>query len=252
MASSAVALLLLALSPVTCRAAGTIIKSLDALNSTVHGRVRVNVPFELPCFSSYEGQALELDAAACLAIQQDYASPAFRAEHPGAYMNSQDSMCSSDPSDQCVLDNTNPTDPLAFLGQDCRQGNVPPLYLEVTGARDVQAAFSLARSLGTPLVIKNSGHDYLSHSSQKGALALWTRNLRKLEYHDAFVPQGCSGSGEEVPKHAAITTGAGVSCDEAYGFANDKNVTILCAYSETVGISGGWVQTAGHSVLSPV
>jgi hypothetical protein len=171
-------------------------------------------------------------------------------QYPGAYMNFQDSMCSSDPADQCVLDNTNPTDPLAYAGKDCRQGDVPSYYLEVTDACDVQAAFSFSRSAGTPVVVKNSGHDYLSHSSQKGALALWTRNLQKLEYHDAFTPEGCSaGQGRN---HLAITTGAGVNCDEAYGFANEHNVTILCGYAETVGISGGWVQTAGHSVLSPV
>ncbi|KAH8810747.1 putative isoamyl alcohol oxidase [Xylogone sp. PMI_703] len=228
MAFSTVLLLLTAIWPTACHPALSSVKSLDAFNSSVHGRLRVNVPFELPF--------VEPDAAACLAVQQNYASPTFPMENP--YMNSQDSICSSDPSDQCILDSTGPADTLAFTGQNCRQGNIPSHYLEVTDAQDVQAVFSFARSSGTPVVIKNSGHDYLSHSSQKGALALWTRNLRKLEYHDAF--------------RTAITTGAGVNCDEAYRFADKNNVTILCAYSETVGISGGWVQTAGHSVLSPV
>lgn len=253
-------LLLAALSPIVCHAAASprdwdcgranTIKSLDALNCSVNGRVHVNTPFSLPCFSSYEGQAVEPNATACQAVQKNYASPTFRIEYPGAYMNSQDSMCSSDPADQCDLDNTNPTDPLAYIGKDCRQGDIPSHYLEVTGVCDVKAAFSFSRSSGTPVVVKNSGHDYLSHSSQKGALALWTRNLQKLEYHDAFVPEGCSAG--EGHRYAAITTGAGVNCDQAYNFANENNVTILCAYSETVGISGGWVQTAGHSVLSPV
>jgi FAD/FMN-containing dehydrogenase len=244
-------LLLAALSPIAGHAAdcgGSNITSLDALNCTVSGRVLVNTPFSLPCFSSYEGQAVEPNATACQAVQENYASPTFRTEFPGAYMNFQDEMCSSDPADQCVLDPTDPKDPLAYVGQDCKQGDVPSYYLEVTDVCDVQAAFSFARSSGTPVVIKNSGHDYLSHSSQKGALALWTRNLQRLEYHDAFIPEGCSAGAGQL----AITTGAGVNCDQAYKFANENNVTILCAYSETVGISGGWVQTAGHSVLSPV
>jgi hypothetical protein len=252
-------LLLAALSPIAGHAAGSPcdwdcgggngIRSLDALNSSVNGRVHVNVPFSLPCFSSYEGRAVETDAAACQAIQENYASPTSRTDYPGAYMNSQDSLCSSDPADQCVLDNTDPTDPLAYVGKDRRQGDVPWHYLEVTDYA-TSKRFQLARSSGTPVVVKYSGHDYLSHSSQKGALALWTRNLQRLEYHDAFVPEGCSAG--EDHKHLAITTGTGVNCDQAYDFANENDVTILCAYSETVGISGGWVLTAGHSVLSPV
>ena len=190
-------LLLAALSPIVCHAAASprdwdcgranSIKSLDALNCSVNGRVHVNTPFSLPCFSSYEGQAVEPNATACQAVQKNYASPTFRIEYPGAYMNSQDSMCSSDPADQCDLDNTNPTDPLAYIGKDCRQGDIPSHYLEVTGVCDVKAAFSFSRSSGTPVVVKNSGHDYLSHSSQKGALALWTRNLQKLEIGRAHV-----------------------------------------------------------------
>lgn len=221
---------------------------LKQLNITTHGRLHLNTPFALPCFSSYNGKAVEPDADACAAVQKNYWSPAFRTEFPGAYMNEQDSMCSSEPMDQCVLDNEDPTDPLGYEGKDCLQGNVPKWYLEVQSASDVQAAFSFSKATGTLLSIKNSGHDYLSRSSQQGSLALWTRKLQHLEYHDAFVPDGCP-SDEKV---RAITTGAGVNCGEAYEFAEQNNVTILCGYSETVGISGGWVQAGGHSVLSNV
>jgi hypothetical protein len=103
-------LLLAALSPIASHAAdcgdANSIKSLDALNNSVNGRIHVNTPFSLPCFSSYEGRAVEPDAAACQAVQDNYASPTFLTEYPGAYMNYQDSMCSSDPTNQCVLDNT--------------------------------------------------------------------------------------------------------------------------------------------------
>lgn len=81
----ALILLLAALSPTACRG-NSIIESLelDVLNISVNSRVHVNTPFELPCFSSYEGKHVDPDAAACQAVQESYASPTFRIQYPGA------------------------------------------------------------------------------------------------------------------------------------------------------------------------
>lgn len=68
-------------------------------------------PFALPCFSGYNGRHVAQDPVACAAIQANYANAAFRADIPSAYMNSQDDMCASDPTDQCLLDNANPINP---------------------------------------------------------------------------------------------------------------------------------------------
>lgn len=126
---------------------------------------------------------------------------------------------------------------------------MPSYYLEVQNPHDVQAAFRFSKKTGVKLVIKNSGHDHLSRSSQKGALALWTRKLQSLSYNPAFAPSGCGKNGTA---YNAITTGAGVNFDEVYAFADAHNVTFIGGYSSTVGVSGGWVQAGGHSVLSPV
>ncbi len=57
-----------------------------ALNTTVSGRLYATVPFELPCFSTYNGHPVTTDAAACTSIQDNYTDPVFRVAHFGAYM----------------------------------------------------------------------------------------------------------------------------------------------------------------------
>jgi hypothetical protein len=163
-------------------------------------------------------------------------------------MNNQDEMWASDPTDQCLLDSSDPTDPLAYADADCRQGNLPSHYLEVQSPGDVIEAFKFSQCSGKKLVVKNSGHDYLTRSSGRDTLSLWTRNLRDMQYSPGFIPQGS----KTARKYNAITVGAGVNFGEAYEFAQKYNVTILGGYSSTVGVSGGWVQNGGHSILSPV
>ena len=206
-------------------------------------------PFSLPCFSSYNGNPVTRDNAACAAIQENYSDPWMRTNSPNGYMNNQDEMWASDPNDQCLLDSSNPMDPLAFVNTTCRQGNLPSHYLEVQSEKDVIAAFRFSNCSGKKLAIKNSGHDYLTRSSGRDTLSLWTRNLRSMHYSADFAP---SGSKSAARRYKAITVGAGVNFDEAYELAQKHNVTILGGYSSTVGVSGGWVQNGGHSILSPV
>ncbi|KXG47786.1 FAD-binding, type 2 [Penicillium griseofulvum] len=223
--------------------------TLNGFNATVGGRIKHLTPFSLPCFSNYNGKPVARDDSVCATIQENYSDPWMRTNSPNGYMNNQDEMWASDPSDQCLLDSSNPTDPLAFVNTTCRQGNLPSHYLEVQGAKDVIEAFKFSNCSGKQLVIKNSGHDYLTRSSGRDTLSLWTRNLRSMHYSADFVP---CGSKNTAHKYQAITVGAGVNFDEAYVFAQKNNVTILGGYSSTVGVSGGWVQNGGHSILSPV
>lgn len=235
---------------VVASAAGGVCNTIDTiekLNKTVHGQVHINRPYSLPCFSSYEGEPVARDEAACARVQASYGSIKARVNVPGAYVGAQSEICLSDPEDQCELDFADPYNPTAYTNKTCRQGSIPPHYLEITNERDVQAAFKFSRATGTSLVVKNSGHDFLGHSSKKDGLALWTRSLRHLSLNKSFRPAGCGASTKPTK---AITMGAGVNCGEAYRFARDNDVTILCGYAETVGLSGGWVQNGGHSVLS--
>ncbi|KAK2616209.1 hypothetical protein QQS21_000841 [Conoideocrella luteorostrata] len=222
---------------------------INDLNQTLHGRVFAVEPFAKPCFSMYNGQEVTPDPEKCRAIQAQYSSPTFRAQFPGAYMYEESSICASDNSstDQCLLNSDDPKDAKAFAASHCNQGNVPTYYIEVKTPNDAVQAFKYAGLSGGKLAIKNSGHSFQKDSSEKGALMLWTRNLRTMTRNTSFVPEGCSAN----EAYNAITTGAGVNCGEAYEFAGKNNATLVCAYSPTVGLSGGFVQSGGHGVLTP-
>lgn len=156
----------------------------------------------------------------------------------------------SNATDQCLLDNLSPTDPLAFTNKSCNQGSVSEYYIEVHSTSDIIAAPEFSKETGIRLLIKNSSHDYLGHSSLKGSLALWIRKIGLISRNPRFVPEGFSASTFDTID--TITTGAGVNSQEAYEFADAQNVTFVGGYASTIGVSGGWVQGGGHSVLSPV
>lgn len=221
----------------------------ENLRVTVQDRLHSAEPFSLPCFNTYEGHHHPSNATACSQIQANYTSSTYRTQFYNSFMNSQDEICASNATDQCLLDFAIPTDPIPFAGnKSCNQGSVSTYYIEIQSVEDVQAAFEFSRKTGVRLSIKNSGHDYLGRSSLKGSLALWTRNIRGLSRDSAFVPEGCQG----VTAIDTITTAAGVNSDEVYSFADTQNVTFVGGYAPTIGVAGGWVQAGGHSVLSPV
>ncbi|KAI9693986.1 MAG: hypothetical protein M1822_003257 [Bathelium mastoideum] len=215
-------------------------------NQTLNGRLRSLTPLALPCFAEYNGKPVRSQEGECAEIQENYTTAAYRVDQPAAYVFTQVEACNAHANQQCLLDPTNPEDPLAFTNTSCNQGAVPSYYIQIQDSSDVGAAFSFASSTNATLAIKNSGHDYNGRSSGPGALALWTRKLQNLTYHASFIPSGCSNQAGT----AAITTGAGVNFDQVYAFADANNSTFLGGSGPTVGASGGWVMNGGHSVLS--
>lgn len=57
-----------------------------ALNATVGGRLHATLPFELPCFSTFNGVPVAADPDACSLVQQNYTQADFRIQHFSAYM----------------------------------------------------------------------------------------------------------------------------------------------------------------------
>lgn len=222
--------------------------SMESFNQTLGGSLRLAAPFSLPCFSRYEGYPITPNAAACAQIQANYGDPTFRGQFYNAFMNTQDEACISNVTDQCLLDDGSPNNPQAFTSTSCNQGSISRFYIDVQSVSEITKALQLSHDHGLRLSIKNSGHDYQGRSSMKGSLALWMRNLRNMTRDACFVPEGCS----DISPADTITTGAGVNFDEVYKFADTEGVTFIGGYASTVGVSGGWVQGGGHSVLSPV
>lgn len=219
----------------------------SSLNASLAGRLQVTTPLALPCFNSYNGQPHAIDVSSCDTIRDNYTSNSLRTTRVEGYMQIQSEMCISEPADECILDNTVLPAPMPSGNSTCGQGSVPSYHIIVESASDVTAAFDFARAHGVELSVKNSGHDYMTRSSGRGTLTLYTHNLQNMTFEPSFVPEGCNTTGT-----AAITLAPGVDTSTAIAFADAHNSTILTAYSPTVALSTGWVLGAGHSVLSPV
>ncbi|KAF9076926.1 FAD-binding domain-containing protein [Rhodocollybia butyracea] len=217
----------------------------NTLNKTVGGRLFTAKPFASPCFSDFAGLPAASNEAECNTVQENYLNTTFRSSQFNNFMIPIWESC-MDTDQQCALDSSDPSNPLAFSDLPCYQGSVAPYHIEIETFTDVQAAFNFSKATGVPLSIKNSGHDYLGRSGIPGSLALWTRHLEQISYNASFIPEGGSHS------FPAMTIGAGVPWQDAYSFADANNVTIVGGYDQTVGASGGWVMGGGHSDLSPV
>lgn len=113
---------------------------------------------------------------------------------------------------------------------------------------DIVAAVNFARMHELRLVIKGTGHDYLGRSCAPNSLLIWTHKMRKMQYHDSFVCQGCTG---DVRSVSAITVEAGTRRIDAYGEVTTNHHRYVqgggCC---TVGVVGGFTQGGGFGSWS--
>ena len=79
---------------------------------------------------------------------------------------------------------------------------------------DVAAAVDFARDHQVRLVVKGAGHSYFGDSNAPDSLLIWTRpNMRAIELHDSFVPQGAAAL---VGPETAVSVGSGAIWMDAY------------------------------------
>jgi FAD/FMN-containing dehydrogenase len=114
-------------------------------------------------------------------------------------------------------------------------------------ASDVAAAVDFAREHRLRLVVRGGGHSYQGTSDAPDSLMIWTRRMKEVTLHDAFVPQG--GDGRAVPM-PAVSLGAGAMWIDAY----DAVTTRAGRYVQgggctTVGVAG-LVQSGGFGNFS--
>ena len=113
--------------------------------------------------------------------------------------------------------------------------------------QDVVAAVNFAREHDLRLVVKGGGHSYQGTSNAPDSLLVWTRRLRDIQLHDAFVARGCEGRAAPV---RAVTVGAGAVWAHVY----DAVTTQAGGYVQgggcmTVGVAG-LVQSGGFGSFS--
>ncbi|PVI02545.1 FAD-binding domain-containing protein [Periconia macrospinosa] len=129
----------------------------------------------------------------------------------------------------------------ATASDTCTLGGYSTLSLEVSNVAQIQLAVNLARTLNLRLIIKNTGHDYNGRSVGKGALSLWTHNLKDIEYIKNYKDSYYSGPVFQV--------GAGVQGFELLQAGEKYGVSVITGICPTVGIAGGYMTGGGHSPL---
>jgi FAD/FMN-containing dehydrogenase len=112
---------------------------------------------------------------------------------------------------------------------------------------DVAAAVGFARERRVRLAVKGGGHSYQGTSSAPDSLLIWTRALKEVTLHDAFVPAGCAGKMSPAP---AVSAGAGAMWIDLY----DAVTTRAGRYVQgggctSVGVAG-LVQSGGFGSFS--
>ncbi|KAJ4290811.1 hypothetical protein N0V90_010006 [Kalmusia sp. IMI 367209] len=133
-------------------------------------------------------------------------------------------------------------DPWTPASKPCELGNYVSYSISIAEADDVVAGIQFSQEKNVRLVIKNTGHDFLGKSTAKGALGLWTHNLKSTTFIEDYKDAGYSGP--------AIKLGAGVTGYEAMNAAHAAGYRIVSGDCPTVGIAGGYTQGGGHSPLN--
>lgn len=201
-----------------------------ALNASVSGALIAVAPPLAPCFG-FPGEPI--DAAECLAREQNYTNSYWRASQPGA-------------SQEVVWEQDLATGASCFdAASPCELGNIPPFAVRAATTADAQAALAFAVRHNVRVVVKSSGHEYQGRSAGAGALLLWTHALTGLAFDAAFA--ACPAQ----PPVPAVTTAPGVSFGEVYALADAHRVEVVGGSEISVSSCGGYTLGGGHSWMGP-
>jgi FAD/FMN-containing dehydrogenase len=125
--------------------------------------------------------------------------------------------------------------------------SMPSVYaVAARHADDVAAAVNFARANRLRIAVKGGGHSYQGTSNAADSLLVWTRRMKTIVLHDAFVAQGCAGAAPQ----RAVSIGAGALWSQAY----DAVTTQAGGYVQgggcmSVGVAG-LVQSGGFGSFS--
>ena len=139
----------------------------------------------------------------------------------------------------CMLNSLVPSTPVH--GSTCSLGRLSTYHVEAHSTEDIKSTLKFVRAHDLRLSIKNSGHDYFGRSNAANSLAIWTRNMRNIEYHREFQPRGCATTYKNVGE-----VGAGISAQEAWEFFEPLGMLVTVGAVGSVGIAGGFGQGGGH------
>lgn len=104
-----------------------------------------------------------------------------------------------------------------------------------------------------PIVIKNSGHDYLGRASRRDALMIWTHFMNDTSFLNSdgkWFPSGCKAE-KYREDDLLVKASAGVILQDLYRAVSLKGRLVVAGAATTVGVTGGYIQGGGHSPLGP-
>ncbi|KAK7039986.1 FAD-binding domain-containing protein [Favolaschia claudopus] len=195
------------------------------LNKTVGGRLAPVVPFPRFCRNLPAGQCTDAQ----------WTSGLFRSGVAGAMdmLNFEQGYDLTPPS-LCFRNST-----------VCGQGNVPLYAVEAETVADVQAAVKFATANNLRLAIKSSGHDLLGRSTAPNSLLIHMAKFTDMVFTDSFVV-----GGEDMG--SALTVGPGVHLQDVFKESKAHGKIAVGGSAATVSPAGGYLQGAGHSLISPL
>jgi FAD/FMN-containing dehydrogenase len=138
----------------------------------------------------------------------------------------------------CSLLSSNPEE---TLYSTCSLGRLATYFVDARKTSHISSALQFAKVHNIRISVKNTGHDFFGRSTVPNSLAIWTHNLKSLDFHQSFTAHNCpSANAQNVGE-----MGAGVIAGDAYRFFNSHGVDITGGYEESVGIAGGFGQGGG-------
>jgi FAD/FMN-containing dehydrogenase len=182
------------------------------LGKRLEGRlIKVEQPFEV-CASSPE---------ACAKLFKDLKNPYYLGDEPGL------------------------TQTLGWVGAWTSRPSVFAVAAKTT--QDVVAAVNFGRLRNLRLVVRGGAHSYQGSSNAADSLLIWTRPMREVVLHDAFVGSGCEGQVEPQP---AVTVEAGAIWGHVYNEVMAKaGRYVQGGGCLTVGVAG-FINGGGFGSLS--
>lgn len=207
----------------------------NELNTSVGGRLSVELPPGLPCFATYNGQTVAgaNDPVKCAEVTAKWNDPDWVASLGTWPMLPfwSNTTCYPSNAGSCT--------------SDCKQGVVATYVIKATKVADIQAGIKFAKKYNLRLIIRNTGHDFMGRSTGYGALVINTWRLKDVTLHSTWTgPGGYTGK--------AVTAGAGVMIHELYDKVWAANQDVLAGECPTVGVAGGYVQGGGQGPLSGI
>ncbi|KAF5352996.1 hypothetical protein D9758_007905 [Tetrapyrgos nigripes] len=196
----------------------------DAFNASVDGRLIRTVPIGSPCHNP------TFDAEQCQFVRDHWHEVSLHLPSSSSVMTPFFANGSCDPftppDAQCII------------------GSYVQYAVNVSTKAHVVKTLGFAREHNLRFVVRNTGHDYMGKSTGKGGLAIWTHYLQDMEWIAEY------DSEDGAYRGPAIKASAGASVEQLYDFAAEKGSVVVGGDCPTVGFAGGYIQGAGHSVLS--